>query len=49
MPDQPIDALSHGTPDGYAPADEATRKPFVAPVVEELGGLTQLTEVGGSL
>ena len=49
MPDQSIDALSHGAADSTSPAEDAGRKPFVTPVVEELGGLTQLTEVGGSL
>jgi len=30
------------------PQQRASRKPFVKPVVHDLGGLTQLTLVGGS-
>lgn len=30
-------------------ADEQQRKPFVTPKVEEIGGLGELTHIGGSL
>ncbi len=45
MPEQSLDPQEPGT---QAAEPETSRKPFVPPSVEDLGGLNRLTQLGGS-
>jgi hypothetical protein len=49
MSESTIRSNQQGTETRGSAAEPARRKPFLAPKIEELGGLTQLTELGGSL
>jgi hypothetical protein len=49
MTEQHAGCDSRGDVAAHAPESAKSRKPFVRPAVQDLGGLTTLTLLGGSL